>query len=80
MTEKPVPISCRLRDKEDNSSIPAPQMFAAPAGSTYYLEQPTALFAEAKSKSTQALEKAKRLRNLGYSELLWISYSNQGNQ
>ncbi len=80
-TEKPVPISCRVRDKEDNSSIPAPQVFAAPPGSIYYLNQPTALFAEAEtSKPTKALEKAKRWRHLGYSELLWISYPDKGNQ
>ncbi len=72
-TEKPVPISCRIRDDRDNSSIPAPQVFAAPSGSVYYLNQPTALFADSEdAKPTPALEKARRLRHLGYSELLWI--------
>ncbi|MBD1937285.1 type III-B CRISPR module-associated Cmr3 family protein [Microcoleus sp. FACHB-68] len=77
-TDKPVPVSCRIRDQEDNSSIPAPQVFAAPAGSVYYLNQPQILFAEdSKAKQGKALDKAKRLQQLGYSELLWISFQSQ---
>lgn len=76
-TDKPVPISCCLRDRENNTSIPTPPVFAAPPGSTYYLDQPTALFAEAESKPTKALEKAKSWRHLGYSELLWLPFNNQ---
>ncbi len=75
-TDRAVPISCRIRDKDDDKkSIPAPQVFAAPPGSVYYLNQPEQLFAEnPDSKPGKALERAIRLHELGYSELLWISY------
>ena len=74
VTERAVPISCRIRDKKDDKkSIPAPQVFAAPSGSQYYLNQPQRLFQDREDVS----DKAKRWRQLGYSELLWISY--QGN-
>jgi CRISPR-associated protein Cmr3 len=43
-TDKAIPISCRVRDKDDGSSIPAPQVFAAPPGSVYYLKEPEGLF------------------------------------
>jgi CRISPR-associated protein Cmr3 len=80
-TDRAVPISCRIRDKDDQGkSIPAPQLFAAPPGSAYYLNQPDLLFAEnPKSKPGKALERAKRLRQLGYSEFLWISYKAKEN-
>ncbi|EAZ88033.1 type III-B CRISPR module-associated protein Cmr3 [Crocosphaera chwakensis] len=69
-TAKALPISCRMRDKYDgDKSIPAPQVFAAPPGSQYYLEQPKMLFQEQENASI----KAKRWRQLGYSEMLWIS-------
>lgn len=67
-TERAVAISCRMRDED--KSVPAPQVFAAPVGSVYYLEQPQELFQDSK----EGTEKAKRWRQLGYSELLWISY------
>lgn len=67
-TEKPVPVSCRFRD-EESKSIPAPQVFAAPPGSVYYLEKPVGLFQDEKSD-----KKVHVWRKLGYSELLWISY------
>jgi CRISPR-associated protein Cmr3 len=67
-TDRAVPISCRMQ--YENRSIPAPQVFAAPAGSIYYLNQSQILFQE----SDEGTEKAKRWRQLGYSELLWISY------
>jgi CRISPR-associated protein Cmr3 len=82
-TDRAVAISCRIREKakpgEENieanqrDSIPAPQVFAAPPGSVYYLNQPEQLFQD----SEPASEKAKRWRQLGYSELLWISYKEQ---
>jgi len=91
-TDRAVPISCRIREKakpgeEDieanhRNSIPAPQVFAAPPGSVYYLNQPALLFAEnpnSPSKHGKALERAKRLQQLGYSELLWISYKAHNN-
>ena len=71
-TGKAVPISGRIRDSEDNSSIPAPQMFAAPAGSVYYLNQPQALFEPV--GETKVAKRIKALRNLGYSKLLWAKY------
>lgn len=79
VTDKPVPISCRMREKaKQHSSIPAPQVFAASPGSVYYLNQPTSLFADSQdSKPTPALEKTKRLRQLGYSELLWLPFDRQ---
>jgi CRISPR-associated protein Cmr3 len=64
-TAKAEPISCRFRnDKQE--SVPAPQVFAAPAGSVYYLERPEKLFQE------DEMTKANVWRQLGYSELLWI--------
>jgi CRISPR-associated protein Cmr3 len=73
-TEKAIPISGRIRDSEDNSSIPAPQMFAAPAGSVYYLNQPQDLFGAV--AATRAATRIQELHNLGYSKLLWTKYSN----
>lgn len=74
-TDKPIPISCRIQDKDQKQSIPAPQVFAAPPGSVYYLNQPQCLYAnDSRAKQGEALKKAKRLIKLGYSELLWIPY------
>lgn len=68
-TEKPVAISCRIRDKElSTKSIPAPQVFAAPPGSLYYLNQPQSLFQD------DSNTKVNSWRQLGYSELLWLTY------
>jgi CRISPR-associated protein Cmr3 len=66
-TDKPIPISGRIRD-HDGSSIPAPQVFAAPPGSVYYLERPEPLYQDSDNKSH-------RWRKLGYSELLWLPYT-----
>ncbi|MEA5537029.1 type III-B CRISPR module-associated Cmr3 family protein [Crocosphaera sp. XPORK-15E] len=83
-TAKAVPISCRIRDKNDNSkSIPAPQVFAAPMGTQYYLNKPCYLYANPDNPETQsfkgnkeakAYHRAKGLLDLGYSELLWIKW------
>jgi CRISPR-associated protein Cmr3 len=70
-TEKAIPISGRIRD-EDNVSIPAPQMFAAPPGSVYYLNQPQVLFGAV--EETKAAMRVRELQNLGYSKLLWAKY------
>ncbi|MFP4337182.1 MAG: type III-B CRISPR module-associated protein Cmr3 [Halothece sp.] len=68
-SDRAVPISCRIRDNNDEKkSIPAPQVFAAPPGTVYYLEQPEPLFQDSPNASLQA----KRWRELGYSELLWM--------
>jgi CRISPR-associated protein Cmr3 len=78
-TDKAVPISCRIRERKDNTnsitkSIPAPQVFAAPPGTLYYLKKPQGLF-----QDNERLEKNRvnNWRQLGYSEMLWIQY--QGN-
>lgn len=70
-TERAVPISCRFRDQETNSSIPAPQVFAAPPGTVYYLNQPATLFQD------DPQNRCHSWRQLGYSELLWITYKEQ---
>jgi CRISPR-associated protein Cmr3 len=69
-TEKAVPISSRMRDRESDLSVVAPQVFAAPPGSHYYLERPDSLYQDRQTSS----HRAKRWRSLGYSELLWIKY------
>lgn len=69
-TAKPLAISGRFRDKEDNKkSIPAPQVFAAPPGSMYYLEEPAELFQDDPNTKVNVW------RQLGYSEMLWISFN-----
>ncbi|MEB3191175.1 MAG: type III-B CRISPR module-associated protein Cmr3 [Snowella sp.] len=72
-TERAVPISPRIRDSKEKkgSSIPAPQVFAAPPGTLYYLENPQGLFAD----SDKASKPLKQTRQLGYSQLLWVKYN-----
>jgi CRISPR-associated protein Cmr3 len=82
-TDKPVPISCRIRDKDDGQkSIPAPQVFAAPPGSIYYLNFPPKirgdypLFQDDPPPSkTGKPHKSRIWRKLGYSELLWLPFT-----
>lgn len=77
-TDKPLPISCRMR--LNDSSIPAPQVFAAPAGSLYYLERPPKLFEDGEGKAVALFQessqagKVGRWRQLGYSEMFWLPY------
>ncbi len=74
-TDKPVLISCRRR--YDDQSIPASQVYAAPAGSVYYLNSPPRLF-EGKplfQDSPHQSKQVHRWRQLGYSELLWIRFN-----
>jgi CRISPR-associated protein Cmr3 len=74
-TEKAIPISGRIRDLDDKSSIPAPQMFAAPPGSVYYLDRSQPLFGdEEPTNESTAAKRARKLRELGYSKLLWTKY------
>jgi CRISPR-associated protein Cmr3 len=67
VTDKPVTINGRMRSKADKS-IPSPQLFAAPPGSMYYLDRPQVLF-------TPTIA-SRDVRRLGYSELLWLKFSN----
>ncbi|NEO26374.1 MAG: CRISPR-associated protein Cmr3 [Kamptonema sp. SIO4C4] len=76
-TAKAVPIDGRIRDNKHNkgASIPAPQMFAAPAGTVYYLNEATGLFYEqSQAGEGKALAAVQRLHQLGYSQLFWINY------
>lgn len=66
-TDKPIPISCRFRD-DAGTSLPAPQVFAAPAGSVYYLQRPEKLWQDNPSKT------AHKWGQLGYAEMFWMSY------
>ncbi|MFM6527068.1 MAG: type III-B CRISPR module-associated Cmr3 family protein, partial [Dolichospermum sp.] len=78
-TDKAVPISCRIRGKEDNTkSIPAPQVFAAPPGSLYYLNKPQGLFQDNESLANDKKNRVNNWRQLGYSEMLWIKYQKIG--
>lgn len=69
-TDRAVPISPRIRDRKRNqgSSIPGPQVFAAPPGTLYYLNQSQGLFAD----QDNAPKHLKQTRQLGYSQLLWV--------
>ncbi|MFN5747860.1 MAG: type III-B CRISPR module-associated Cmr3 family protein, partial [Pseudanabaena sp.] len=73
-TDKPVPISCRFRN-EEGESIPAPQVFAAPAGSVYYLERPAELWQNTKEHGDK--KSLKVWRDLGYAEMFWINYQGE---
>jgi CRISPR-associated protein Cmr3 len=81
-TDKPVPISCRFRQKEGENkgaSIPAPQVFAAPAGSVYYLNCPARLWQNL-AEHPQGKDKVnpyKVWHDLGYAEMFWISYDDK---
>ena len=78
-TDKPVPISCRFRDKDTGESVPAPQVFAAPAGSVYYLNRPAELW-----QNLAGHPQGKNKKNpfnvwhdFGYAEMLWIKYKGE---
>jgi CRISPR-associated protein Cmr3 len=81
-TDKPVPISCRLRASKDHNkgdSIPAPQVFAAPPGSIYYLKSPETLFQDQEKKVDKKTKQEVKnpvhnWRKLGYSEMLWLPF------
>jgi CRISPR-associated protein Cmr3 len=81
-TDKPLPISSRMRLNEGRST-PAPQVFAAPAGSLYYLECPPQLFEDSKGQKVALFQessqagKVGRWRQLGYSEMLWLPFSSK---
>lgn len=85
-TEKPLVISGRMsvspdRDPSQALDFPAPQIFAAPPGSLYYLDQSPPQLGKDRwpygdvglfQDSTQAPGTVRRWRELGYSELFWI--------
>lgn len=84
-TDKPVPISCRIREKEDNTksitkSITAPQVFAAPPGTLYYLEKPQGLFQDTEILPNYKKNRVNNWRQLGYSEMLWIKYQGKSEE
>ena len=74
-TDTPMPISCRLRDKNNNKSIPAPQVFAASPGSIYYLNKPSVLPVDQTQTQKQVSRQTRRWRQLGYSEMLWVPFA-----
>ena len=74
-TDKPVPISCRFRDKETKESVPAPQVFAAPAGSVYYLDRPAELWQNLPEYMQK--KSLKVWHDLGYAEMFWINYQGE---
>jgi CRISPR-associated protein Cmr3 len=84
-TDKAVPISCRIREKEDKTksitkSIPAPQVFAAPPGTLYYLEKPQGLFQDNERLANEQKNRVNNWRQLGYSEMLWIKYQGKSEE
>ena len=73
-TEKPVPISCRFRNVK-GESVPAPQVFAAPAGSVYYLNRPAELWQNMSEHTDK--KNLKFWHDLGYAEMFWINYQGE---
>ena len=75
-TDKAIPINGRLRanhyETDAELSLPAPQVFAAPAGSVYYLEYPASLMQDNEIVKNR-INPLHRWRQLGYSEMLWLS-------
>lgn len=75
-TTHPVSINCHCLSKAvSEKDIFAFQVFAAPAGSVYYLEYPTDLFQDQPFLQDGRPNKVHLWRRLGYSELLWMPYS-----
>ena len=75
-TDKPIPINGRTRafnnTQQEIFSLPAPQVFAAPPGSVYYLEYPTSLMQDNEVVNGMP-NPVHRWRQLGYSEMLWLA-------
>jgi CRISPR-associated protein Cmr3 len=74
-TDKAIPINGRIRarnDRDEEFSLPAPQVFAAPPGSVYYLNQPSELAQDRAKKASGDPNPHHRWRQLGYSEMLWL--------
>lgn len=75
-TASALAIAGRQRTRDD-VSIPAPQVFAAPPGTVYFLEQAADLFQEQPRLNDGRPNPGHRWRRLGYSELLWLSQGDQ---
>ncbi|MCS7032187.1 MAG: hypothetical protein NZL92_11760, partial [Gloeomargarita sp. SKYG116] len=75
-TDKPIPINGRIRardEKDEEFSLPAPQVFAAPPGSVYFLERPARLAQDEPVNTHKGTPNPyHRWRLLGYSEMLWL--------
>ena len=70
-TASALAIAGRIRDREDNS-IPAPQVFASPGGTVFFLEEAAPLVQDQAQLENGKPNPGHRWRQLGYSELLWI--------
>lgn len=69
----PMPINCRSLSKaSSDEEVSTVQVFAAPAGSVYFLEYPVPLFQDQPFLKDGRLNKVHIWRKLGYSELLWL--------
>lgn len=74
-TDKGIPINGRIRaqnDQDEEFSLPAPQVFAAPPGSIYFLQKPTKLWQDESQNADKKANPHHRWRLLGYSEMLWL--------
>lgn len=74
-TGKGIPINGRTRARNNQNeefSLPSPQVFAAPPGSVYYLNQPAALHQDKPTKENGDPNPHHRWRLLGYSEMVWL--------
>lgn len=71
------PISIRFHAQTQSPSaqtLLALQVFAVPPGSVYYLEYPSELFQDQPWLQDGRWNKTHTLRQLGYSEILWLPY------
>lgn len=69
----PMPINCRSLSKTTSAeNVSTVQVFAAPAGSVYFMEYPVPLFQDQPFLKDGRLNKVHIWRKLGYSELLWL--------
>ncbi|HEY9696133.1 MAG TPA: type III-B CRISPR module-associated Cmr3 family protein [Trichocoleus sp.] len=72
-TGDPLPISFQPFSLSEHKPLML-QVFAAPAGSVYYLEYPLELFQNQPCLRDGRSNKTHVLRQLGYSEVLWLPY------
>ena len=75
-TGNPMPICFHAQTQSfSEQSLLALQVFAVPTGSVYYLEYPSELFQNQPWLQDGRWNKTHTLRQLGYSEILWLPYS-----